>query len=185
MEVKGTAVRSIPEFVKKTFPEKYADWLNSLSAEAKKLFIDGVRSNEWYGIKEAAIVPTEAIGRMFFEGDTKKGAWESGRYSAEVSLNGVYKLYVKASSPGHIISRAGRVFSAYYQPSTMATAKHQDKSVTIHITEFFEPSPIIEYRIGGWMEKALEISGCKEVNVEITKSLAKGEQYTEYYITWE
>jgi hypothetical protein len=35
------------------------------------------------------------------------------------------------------------------------------------------PEKVIEYRIGGWIEKALEISGNKDINVEITKSMTR------------
>ena len=43
---------------------------------------------------------------------------------------------------------------------------------------------VIEYNIAGWMERALEITGCREVKVEITKSAAQQNTCTEYKVTW-
>lgn len=183
MEVKGTAVKSICDFVKTNFPEKYTLWLNSLPDKSRRIFLTGVSTPDWYPIHDGAIVPTKALGDMFYN-DSKKGAWLSGRYSADVALTGIYKVYVKLSSPGHIIERTSRIFAAYYQPSEITTANRTDKSVSVVITKFAQPHDVIEYRIAGWMERALEISGCKDVKVDIVKSLTKNQGVTEYRITW-
>jgi hypothetical protein len=66
----------------------------------------------------------------------------------------------------------------------METKSPDDKSVIAMITEFYPPSEVIEYRIAGWMEKALELSGCKNLKVEITRSLAKGDSLTEFDMRW-
>jgi len=56
---------------------------------------------------------------------------------------------------------------------------------SIRINEFPEIHKIVEYRIGGWMERALEItSKNKNFSVEITKSLASGDDYTEFQVNW-
>ena len=55
----------------------------------------------------------------------------------------------------------------------------------LQITKFEEPSDIVDNRIGGWMEKALELSGYKTVNISITKSLAKGAPFTEFQVSWK
>lgn len=184
MEVKGTAVKSIPEFVKKVFPDRYYEWLDTLPAETKMIIKEGVAANKWYPLMEAAIIPTSKIGELFYNGDSLKGAWECGKYSADVALQGIYKIYVKFSKPRHIVERAGRIFSAYYNPSTLEATNFAEKSVDVVMRAFDMPSSVIEHRIGGWMVRALEISGCKDVNVTINKSLVKGDKETIYNITW-
>ena len=96
----------------------------------------------------------------------------------------IYKLYVKFSSPGHIISRASRVFSAYYNPSKMEVAEHRAKSVKLIMTAFDQPSDVIEYRIAGWIERALEISGCSGIVVEIPESFNKSNERTVFDCSW-
>jgi hypothetical protein len=183
MEIKGPAVKSIPEFVKKNYKARYNEWLDSLSAESKKIMANPVYSTGWYPVHEAAIEPTEKIGLLFFKSKIE-AAWESGKYSAESTLKGVYRIFIKASSPQYIISRASKVFTTYYRPSKMQVVDSGEKFVITQITEFGEPNSIVEYRIGGWMEKALELSGCKDVKVFIKKSLTKGDSVTEYSIRW-
>lgn len=184
MEVKGTAAKSIPDFVGRRFKDKYFEWLNALPEKSRKIMMDGLKTNLWYPIEDAAIMPTQMIGEVFYDGDIQKGAWECGKYSAEVALKGIYKVYVKLSKPEHIIDRASRIFSAYYQPSEMSVSDKGKNFVQLSVTKFPTPSSVIEYRIAGWMQTAMEISGCNNVKVEITKSLAKGARETTFHVSW-
>ena len=183
MEVKGTAVKSIGEYVKKNYPSKYEDWLKSMPEESRSLFEKGILTNQWYPMRTAAIVPTKQICDMFF-GGMLEGAWQSGRYSAQVALTGIYKLYVMVSKPGHIIERASRIFAAYYSDSEISTANKTANSVDVLITEFPQPNEMIEHRIAGWIEAAIELSGCKGVKVDISESKTKGQRRTVMNVKW-
>jgi hypothetical protein len=183
MEVKGTAVKSIGEFVKKNYPEKYDEWLKSMPEESRGLFEKGILTNQWYSVREAAIVPTKRICDMFY-GGMLEGAWQSGRYSAQAALTGIYKLYVMVSKPMHIIERASRIFSAYYSESDIIVENKSQNTVDVVITEFPQPHEIIEHRIAGWIEAALELSGCKSVKVNIVESKAKGQRRTVMNVSW-
>ena len=44
---------------------------------------------------------------------------------------------------------------------------------------------MIEYRIAGWIEKALELSGCEDIKIRITKSMTKGDAISEYKVSWK
>jgi len=183
MEIKGSAVKSIPEFIRKFHPEKYSAWMDLLPEPSRQIFTDGVLPSNWYSLQDAAIVPTEALGKLIF-GDAVKGAWQCGRYSAESALTGIYKFFIKAASPFFIIDRAGKIFSTFYQPSVMEVVERGSDYVVLHISRFDEPSILIESRIAGWIEKAMEIHGVSFVTVDIRKSLAKGDPLTEIFVKW-
>jgi hypothetical protein len=51
------------------------------------------------------------------------------------------------------------------------------------IAQISEPSALVGARIAGWMQRALEINGCKNVTLKIPKSLARGDSVTEYSVT--
>ena len=184
MEVKGTAVKSIKEFVEKKFSSKSKEWLSSLPDASHAIMKDAIFANNWYPMKDAAVEPTRALAKMFYNNNEKTAAWESGKYSAEAGLKGVYKIFVMIAKPSYIMQRAGRVFTSYYSPSSIEVVTHHDKGLTLHITKFPEPEEIIEYRIAGWCERALEFTNCRNVKANITKSLAKGDDLTEIVITW-
>lgn len=184
MEVKGIAVKSIPEFVKRKFPNEFEEWLASLSNKSKKIMEGDILVSSWLPLYEAMVEPTEKICELFYGGD-KKGAWEAGRFSSDIGLRGVYKIFVRVGTPHFIIGRASIIFSAYYRPSKLEVVEKKPKSALLHIVEFPEPNELVEQRIGGWMERAVEISGVEVISVRITKSLAKGDPYTEFAGEWK
>jgi uncharacterized protein (TIGR02265 family) len=185
MEIKGLSVKSIPEFVKKNYPERYKEWINALPEESKKIFTDFIKVNEWYPIVAGLTLPIRTVGKVFYENDWKKAVWEMGRFSASEALTGIYKIYVRFGTPRHIIDRAGRVMSAYFSNSEIKVSESTKNRLTFHIVRFDQPDEAIEYNIAGWIERALEISGSKNVKIEITKSLARKDALTEFLITWE
>lgn len=185
MEVKGTALLAIRDFVKINHKEKYDTWLESLSEDSRQIFEKTIDSTQWYPINFAAIEPTKKISDLIFSGDAKKGAWESGKYSAEKGLSGIYRIFVKATSPNFIISRAKDVFAKYYRPCELNVIKSDSNGVILHMTGTKQMDSVIEYRIAGWIEKALEINGAKEAEVNITKSLSAGAEHTEFTISWK
>ncbi len=184
MEVKGTAVKSIKDYVESKYKAQYNNWIQSLPESSQTIMNNAIFANNWYPMKDAAVVPTKAIAKMFYNNDIKKAALEAGHYSAEVGLKGVYKIFVRIASPNYIMERAGRVFTSYYSPSNIIVLNKHDKGLTLHITKFPEPDEVIEYRIAGWCERALEFTNCKNVKANITKSLAKGDDLTEILMTW-
>jgi len=185
MRVKGSAVSTLPLFVRDNFGEDgFQKWFVSLSPDAQKVFEKNVLSIGWFPLIQILFEPTKKICDLFYRGSLK-GAWDSGRFSAEQVLKGVYKVFIKLGSAAFITKKASSILPTYYEPSEMKIADLQPSSSVIHITKFDEPSPIIDNRIGGWMEKALELSGYKTVDISITRSLANGDPYTEFQVSWK
>lgn len=185
MEVKGTAIVALPEFIKKKFGKNgFEQWVNSLPENAQKVYKSPILVGNWYPIKSVMVEPTKQMCHLFYRGDLK-GAWELGRFSADMALNGVYKSFVQAGHPEFLIGKLGAVITSYYQPSEIIPVSEDEKKFVVHITKFPEPSPYVEYRIGGWAEKAVEISGGRNVKVQMPHSLTKGAAYTEIVIQWD
>jgi hypothetical protein len=186
MEVKGTAVISLREFVKDKFGEDgFKRWTEYLPAESRKIFTSTILPNNWFNIKEALVEPTNRVSNMFYGGDTVKGAWESGRFSAAYSLRGIYGLFVKMGSPQFIMSKAGTILPTFYKPSVMRADPDGEYGTRVKVLEFEEYSSAVENRIGGWIQQALEVSGCNNVAVKVEKSMLRGNRETEYAIRWD
>jgi hypothetical protein len=168
MEVKGTAVIAIRDYVKNNFPSEYKKWLDALSNDSKEIFAGSIDSTKWYQVETAAMEPTMKISELFFSNNHQLGAWNSGRYSAEKALSGIYKIFVKASSPSYIIQRASRVFATYYQPCEMRVINTTSTGCVVEISKMEKKYDVIDNRIAGWIEKALEISGAKDIKLSFT-----------------
>jgi hypothetical protein len=185
MEVKGRALKSIQKYVREKFGQEGFDrWLTAISTEAYMVYSQPIDANDWFPLKTMLVDPMANIAQLFYEWDLKKAAWELGRFSADFGLKGPYRLFIKIGSPTFFVQKSSEFMAAYYRPCTIETIEFRDGFGVVHISKFAEMEKTIEYRIGGWMERALEINGCKDVKVEITKSLTTFDPYTEYKITW-
>lgn len=185
MEAKGTAVKSLKDFVENNYKNQYNDWIKSMPESSQEIMKGGVFANNWYPMNDAIINPSKAVAKMFFNNDIKEAAFQMGRYSAEIGLKGVYKIFIMIAKPSFIMQRANRVFQSYYSPSNMEVFSSNDNAIITHITNFSEPSSIVENRIAGWKHKALELTHCRNVKVVITKSLTKGDKVTEFSMSWD
>jgi hypothetical protein len=185
MKVKGSVVSSIQKFVKEQYPSDYNHWLNRLPEPSKEIHKGVIMASEWYPLNEAVVEPTRLIGEMFFNGDVVKAARMSGKQSAQDALTGIYKVFVMVATPKFIIKRSSKIMTSFYTPSKLVVGEERPNGVDIHISEFDEKSEIVEHRIAGWMEKALEICGCRDITIDVSKSQAKGDELTQYVANWE
>ena len=185
MKVKGTLITSVQGYVKENFPGRYQEWINSLPAESKSIYTSAVMATEWYPYQEGLIKPTSLAAKLFFGNDIKKVSWEIGRYSAEVGLKGIYKVFILIATPQFIMKRGGKILSSFYQPAVLEVQGERSKGVDLHITEFPEPSVVAESRIGGWIQKALEICNVKNITIEMPQSMTNGDAVTVYVVNWE
>jgi hypothetical protein len=185
MEVKGSAIIVLPEFVKSKCGKKNFDiWLSSLSEEANKVYTSKILISSWFPLRTIFIEPTKKMCDLFYK-KNPKGAWEVGRFSADYALAGFYKAYIRIATPQALTRRASKIFSTYYKPSSMKTEKINDKKVLLKITDFSEMDIIVENRILGWIERTLEICGCRKININVIKSLACGDSKSEIEISWD
>ncbi len=184
MEVKGTGVVVVPEYVRRKHGEgACARWLGSLPESSRVLLQGTIRLSDWFPVKEAYLVPTEAACRLFFRNENK-GARELGRFSADFALGGVYRMFLRLPSIKFFIGRSANMLSTYFRPGDCQEVSMEDGRAVVHITKLPESHRLIENRIAGWLERALEIHGCREAAVDITQSLAGGDRVTEIVMAW-
>ncbi|OGJ88136.1 MAG: hypothetical protein A2268_05060 [Candidatus Raymondbacteria bacterium RifOxyA12_full_50_37] len=184
MRVKGLAVQSISQFVRKKFPLRYDEWLRSLPPIAQGIFLNPLVSSEWYDLNDAMSIPTRKLCDLFYKGGLE-GAWECGKFSADQALSGIYKVFVRLGSPGFIINRATSLFTTYYSPSALKIVTNEKHHAAVQVVQFADINPMVEHRIGGWMERVLEISGCRGISLKITRAISSGHPVTEYDARWQ
>ena len=185
MEVKGAAIITIPLFIKDRFGVGGLNqWMDALTPEALKVYPASVLVSSWYPLKEFLIEPLRKMCDLFYARDLK-GAGESGHFSADYSLKGVYKIFVKLGSPEFMLRRAGSILPIYYTPSEIKVVECRKGRGIMQITKFPEMDQVLEVRIAGWMERAIEISGGKQPNIKITQSLTAGDPLSEFLATWK
>jgi len=183
MEVKGTALKTTSDFVKSKFPKQYEEWFLTLP-EKTKLLYKNINVASWYPMNENYLVPIDRIVEMFYPNNNKMGAEEIGRFSAEIALKGIYKVFLMVASPNYMLKRASQVFSTYYMPGEIKISENLERKAVLQISKFNEISLNLEYRIAGWCMRALELTNCSKAAYTIPKSIARGDNVTELAFTW-
>lgn len=184
MDAKGSVLIAVPKFIQRRFGEDaHQRWLAGLSPEAREVYGKPILTSQWYPILPCLAEPTVVLCDLFYGGDLK-GAWESGRFTAEEALSGVYKIFAIVGSPQTILKKGCAAMSMLYRDSEIALTEFEEKRGTLTVRRFPEPHPALEMRLGGFIEKSLEVCGCKNVSVRLGRRMTQGDTVTEYLITW-
>jgi len=186
MKVKGPALIALQSFVLSEFgmEDGYKKWFENLTPESQKLFLTKPNLNEWYSLKDGLNDPTQVMCNLFYK-KKMQGAWEAGRFSADFALNTLMKIFIKASSVRYMARLAAKILSRYYEPANAEVVKDSKGEVIIRITEFEGMTVVMENRIGGYIERSVELTGGRNVEVFIGPSMTKASPYTEYKIHWK
>lgn len=185
MEIKGTAVRSTPEYIQQYHPERYQEWIDALPDVSQSIFQQPIFANSWYNLTDAVIIPTKIAGDLFFNGNHTQAAKTIGRYSAEVALKGIYKIFVKVSSPHFVLSKASSIFSTYYNPSDISVIEKGNKHCTLELLQFDFNDKLIMHRISGWIEQTLEVTLKTPLTTDIHNEVEGKKIKTRIFIQWE
>ena len=114
----------------------------------------------------------------------KRSAWELGRFSAALTLRGVYRVFLRLGSPGRMLARATSIFDSFYRPGEVRYHPASDKEGTLEFLHIEERSGLWEYRLGGFIEGALELAGAKDGRVVVTDTLSEGADAVRIRISW-
>jgi hypothetical protein len=68
-----------------------------------------------------------------------------------------------------VLSRASTVLGSYYRPAKIEVVEKYEEKAVMKITGFGGESSIVLNRIAGWIEKTIETTGFKEINVSVEK----------------
>jgi hypothetical protein len=185
MRTLGATIVSMQSFILTNFGEEsYSKWFRALPDESKELLRTHPRLDQWYPLIEGLSKPTKTLCDVFYQGKVQ-GAWELGRYSADFAMNTLMKIFLKVSNVSFIIKRAAKILSRYYDPCKLEVVQSEPGEAVIRIVEFEEMTPFVEHRIAGYMQRAAELTGGREVNVFIGPSLTKASPYTEFKVQWK
>ncbi|MBN1622065.1 MAG: hypothetical protein JW871_05695 [Endomicrobiales bacterium] len=96
--------------------------------------------------------------------------WDLGQLLAEKSMNTIYRLFLKVSSPTTAIKRADQMWHAFFNKGKLFFVNQTDKSATMVVAGFPELKPYQIELTNGYMVVILEYAGAKNVAVKFNPS---------------
>ncbi|OJT23287.1 hypothetical protein BO221_20710 [Archangium sp. Cb G35] len=158
--------------------------LQRLSPADRKVLEGVIMPIGWYPL-ELNLRLDAAIADALSPRDRNKAFVEMGRASAEENLNGPHHVFIRKGDPHFLLSHAPEIYRLYYAVGSRTYEKAGPRSAVLRTVGAESVTEADCLTIVGWYERAIEMSGAREVRVEQKKCRARGGVYCEYHCSWE
>lgn len=183
VQVKGTSISGRRKFVVDRYGEaKLKTVLAQLKDKdaAQRLEI-GVLKSAWYPF-DLFIELTEAIDRVLGNGDGRLYRTIAA-HTAEDDLAGVYKVFFK-QNPAQLFEKASHLFSSYWGSGTLQVTKLKDTVFELEVLNFETPHWAHCETIVGWAERAIRLTGARNVRADHLECRGRGASRCRMQISW-
>lgn len=126
-----------------------------------------------------------AIAHVLSPRDRDKAFVEMGRASAEEKLNGPHHVFIRKGDPHFLLSHAPEIYRLYYAVGARSYEKTGPHSAVLRTVGAESVTEADCLTIVGWYERAIEMSGGRDVRIVHTKCRARGNGHCEYHCAWE
>lgn len=162
--VKGSAFTSRVLWVTLHHGDEGLAKLRDSLAPMTRQIVDGfVDKSHWYPF--AAFIDLNlTIDRVFGDGDLKLVRL-MGRYGADANLTTIYRLFFMFHTVKWVMDRAPRLWALHYDSGKLIINSKPGNEVELRIVRFDEPHKAHCLSVQGWVERSVELSGGKNVQV--------------------
>ncbi|WP_394821983.1 hypothetical protein [Pendulispora albinea] len=149
------------------------DWVRVHHGQARVEEVIGALDRHELAIRGAASpnlwIPFDAYVALNTEIDRRFGIGDLslcrvlGRYTAEVNLPTLYRIFYKIGTPTYILSKVSAVWSAHYD-SGIASSRPVPDGVIIRVESFATPHRCMCLSVLGWLEQTVTIAGAELID---------------------
>lgn len=125
-----------------------------------------------------------AIADVLYPHDPDRAFIEMGRKSAEVNLQGPQRAFVKEGDPHHLLAFTETIYAFYYGEGRRTYEKTGPNSAVLTTHDAPPSTPGDCATVVGWHERALELSGARDVRVVERRCRNRGDVVCEYELSW-
>lgn len=183
--VRGTTLLILIEFIKTKFgEEEYQKWLSALEPQSALIYKNDILSREWYPFIPSYHKPYKLVCDMFYSG-SQIALKDIADFHYKNSLPSFFRAMTKFVPKYLLLSFAANViFSTLFDPARLEVIKNRNRMLVVHMKDFREDTDIINLSVLYWMMIFLREATNENATVEITKSMGKGDLYTEFVLRW-
>jgi hypothetical protein len=183
VQIKGSSVNEAVQQIKNRAGEAaYQKIFEQLDEETRKAFGGEIFASTWYSL-DLFVRFLEVEIKVLANGNEEMLTRGSAAV-AERQLRGIYKAFVKLGSPEFVIKRLAAVHATYFKGVGIEVEMPDRGKAVIKYIGFEKQHRIIGFTIVGFFQKALEISGAKDVTSSFITPIEAGKGYAELTITW-
>jgi len=181
--VKGAAITARLRFVQERFGAEALGRVLGAMSPGKRDVIDArVLPQAWVPY-DVFVDLNVAIDRVVGAGDLKL-CFELGRFSAEVNLPSIYKLFYKLGNPLFIFNKAALLWRVHYDSGVLVPKEDGPKRVRLRIEDFEQPHRAHCLSVLGWAAKSIELSGGIVQRADEERCRTQGDSACELALRW-
>jgi hypothetical protein len=181
VNVKGTALRARLRFVEERAGiDGYRRFVDGLAPATRALVDERILASRWYPF-DAFIDICEVIDRQLGKGDLEL-CHDLGRFGCDANLPTLYKIFFRMADVTYIVRRAAAAWRVNYDDGSMTVVDEQPNLVTMRM-EVPAPHRAHCLSVRGWIVRAGELSGAKEVRVA-EKCRLHGDSHCQFELRW-
>lgn len=185
-KVLGLYFLSIKNYLTKRYSTKEIEKLKNVLNKKEYNILMNLNPKMFYPIQYYINV-NKAIVKIFNQEDISL-LKKIGRFTADESIRGIYRIFFSFGAPQFIIKRASIVFRKYFDQGNLTIIDCTDNSLTIELNGFEkEISKDIKYictQIEGWIERTIEITSGREIMINQKKCISNGDTSCLFYCSW-
>lgn len=178
-QVKGSMFKMIAKAIR---ADKSGAYDNILSDKDKEFLSQNILSASWYPF-DIYMRCFNALAEVQAK-DNMDICIQWGRMEGEATMTTLYKQTIVEGDPQKAMEKFRRFFKLMYDFGELAIEFLSDNEMTL-IFKDFEPGFKIYYYVGlGWMERFLELCGCKDLNSKFLAKSWEGAEETIIQVNW-
>lgn len=184
MNVKGSALRSTLNYLREHFTaDRVRRVMERLPAGQRSAVEKPVLTSSWYD----ADVLYGLMHAMASEagGDPKELYRMLGRQSCDDGLNTVYKVFFKVGTPSFMLKFTLQVWSNYYSEGKMVLVAGGSQAAHLKLEDVRFVDEAICCRVTGWLERALELAGARDIHMIHEPCSIRGGAACEWKAVWK
>jgi hypothetical protein len=182
--VKGSAISARVRFVRERFGDAgYQRLLASLTSAERALIEGRILPHAWVPY-DLFVDLNVAVDRCFGRGDLAL-CFEMGRYSAEVNLPTLYRLFYRFGTPMFVFRKAAQLWSVHYDSGEIVPVDEGGNSVRIKIERFARPHRAHCQSVLGWAAKSIEMSGGRVRRADEERCRTRDDAACELALRWD
>jgi hypothetical protein len=183
VQIKGSAIQeTINQIKRRAGDDALNEILGLLDEDARKTFEGEIFASTWYPLDYFARFLEIEI-KLLANGNEEM-VTRGSEAVIERQLRGIYKAFVKLGSPEFVIKRIAAVHATYFQGVPIEVETPAPRAATVRYRGFQKQHRIMGFAIIGFFQKALEISGAKDVAIRFAVPIEEGRELAELSITW-
>jgi hypothetical protein len=182
--VKGSAITSRIRYVRDHHGEEgYRLLMDALPREGRDLIRQRILPHAWVPYELFIQVNIEA-DRLFGRGDLGL-CYEMGRFSAELNLPTLYRLFYRLGTPMFIFRKASQLWNVHYDSGRMTAYEDGPGVVRLCMEEFETPHRAHCLSVLGWAAKSIELSGATVIEAEEKRCRVHADPACELLLRWQ